>query len=172
MVRSMMCFADLPISFLRYTLETAAYLLNRIPTKSVMSTPYELWNGKKFDLKVVKIWGYPAHVKRHSPDKLESRTNWCKFVGYTKETCGYYFYHPEDQKVFVAKRAVFLKKEHILGVDSGCMIELSRDEEPSSSTIPQPEYVQIPSTQVPILRRSGRVSHPPERYVGHRRRGC
>ena len=132
-----------------------------------MSTPYEIWKGKKLDLKVVKIWGYPAHVKRHNPDKLESRTERCKFVGYPKETCGYYFYRLKDQKVFVAKRAVFLEKEHILGGDSGRMIELSEVGEPSSSTTLQPESVQVSNTQVSTLRRSDRVSHPPERYVGH-----
>ena len=67
--------------------------------------------------------------------------------------------------VFIAKRAVFLEKEHILGGDSGSMIDLSEVGEPSSSTIPQPEFVQVPSTQVPTLRRSDKVSHPPERYV-------
>ena len=84
-----------------------------------------------------------------------------------KETCGYYFYHLEDQKVFVAKRAVFLEKKHILSGDSGRMIELSEVGEPSSSTTLQPESVQVPNTQVLTLCRSGRVSHPPERYVGH-----
>ena len=39
--------------------------------------------------------------------------------------------------------------------------------EPSSSTTLQPESVQVPNTQVSTLRRSDRVSHPPERYVGH-----
>ena len=88
-------------------------------------------------------------------------------MGYPKETCGYYFYHLEDQKVFVAKRAVFLEKEHILGGDSGRMIELSEVGEPSSSTTLQPESVQVSNTQVSTLRRSDRVSHPPERYVRH-----
>ena len=46
-------------------------------------------------------------------------------MGYPKETCGYYFYHLEDQKVFVAKRAVFLEKEHILWSNNGGVIELS-----------------------------------------------
>ncbi|KAJ8458195.1 hypothetical protein OPV22_031121 [Ensete ventricosum] len=55
-----------------YALETAAYLLNRVPSKSVVSTPYEIWKGKKSDLKIVKIWGYPAHVRRHNLDKLKS----------------------------------------------------------------------------------------------------
>ena len=132
-----------------------------------MSTPYEIWKGKKSDFKVVKIWGCPAHVKRCNPDKLESRTEWCKFVGYPKETCGYYFYHLEDQKVFVAKRVVFLEKEHILGGDSGKMIELSEVGESSLSTTLQPESVQVPNTQVSTLRRFDRVSHPPERYMGH-----
>ena len=57
-------------------------------------------------------------------------------MGYPKETCGYYFYHSEDQKVFVAKKEVFLEKEHILSGDSESMIELSEVGEPSSSTTP------------------------------------
>ncbi|KAJ8466570.1 hypothetical protein OPV22_029122 [Ensete ventricosum] len=118
-------------------------------------------------LGIVKIWGCPAHVRRHNLDKLESRTEWCTFVGYPKETCGYYFYHLEDRKIFVIKRAMFLEKEHILGGNSGSEIELSEVREPSSSTILEPEYVQEPNTQIPTLYRSSRVSHPLERYVGH-----
>ena len=143
MIRSMMSFADLPISFWGYALKTVAYLLNRVPTKSIVSTPYEIWKGKKPDLKVVKIWGCLAHVKRYNPDKLESRTERWKFVGYPKKTYGYYFYHLEDQNVFVAKRVVFLEKEHILGGDSGSVIELSEVGVPSSSTTLQPDKLAI-----------------------------
>ena len=71
MVRSFMNFADLPVSLWGYALKIIAYLLNRVPTKSVVSTPYEIWNGKRLNLKYVKIWGCLAHVKRHDPDKLE-----------------------------------------------------------------------------------------------------
>ena len=53
----------------------------------------------------------------------------------------YYFYHPEDQKVFVAKRAVFLEKEHLLSRDSGSIIELCEVGESSSSSFPKPESV-------------------------------
>ena len=42
MVRSMMVQANLPISFWGDALLTAAYILNRVPSKSVLSTPYEL----------------------------------------------------------------------------------------------------------------------------------
>ena len=46
MVRSMMFLADLPLSFWGYALETAAFTLNRAPSKSVETTPYELWFSK------------------------------------------------------------------------------------------------------------------------------
>ena len=42
MVRSMMSLTDLPLSFWGYALETAAFTLNRAPSKSVETTPYEL----------------------------------------------------------------------------------------------------------------------------------
>ena len=57
MVRSMMSRTDLPISFWGYALETAAFLLNRIPSKAVKKTPYELWTGKRLGLSFLKIWG-------------------------------------------------------------------------------------------------------------------
>ena len=43
MVRSMMSQSDLPISFWGYALETAAFILNRVPSKAVEKTPYEIW---------------------------------------------------------------------------------------------------------------------------------
>ena len=50
MVRSMMVQANLPISYWGDALLTAAYILNRVPSKSVSSTAYELWTNKKPDL--------------------------------------------------------------------------------------------------------------------------
>ena len=43
MVRSMMSYSDLPNSLWGYALETAAYILNLVPSKSVPTTPIELW---------------------------------------------------------------------------------------------------------------------------------
>ena len=42
MVRSMMSQTDLPISFWGYALETAAFILNRISSKAVEKTSYEI----------------------------------------------------------------------------------------------------------------------------------
>ena len=64
MVWSMMSLTDLPLSFWGYALETAAFTLNRAPSKSVDSTPCELWFGKKPKLSFLKVWGCDAYVKR------------------------------------------------------------------------------------------------------------
>ena len=55
MVRSMVSLTDLPLSFGGYAFETAAFTLKRAPSKSVETTPYELWFGKKPKLSFLKI---------------------------------------------------------------------------------------------------------------------
>ena len=42
MVRSMNSHSNLPISLWGEALKTAAYILNRVPTKATVATPYEL----------------------------------------------------------------------------------------------------------------------------------
>ena len=69
MVRSMMSKSDLPLSFWGYALETAAFTLNRLPSKSVDKTPYEIWTVKSHSLSFLKIWGCEAYVKRLQSDK-------------------------------------------------------------------------------------------------------
>ena len=62
MVRSMLSYSSLPESFWGYALETAAYILNLVPFKSVSKTPTELWKGCKPSSNHIRIWGAPAHV--------------------------------------------------------------------------------------------------------------
>jgi hypothetical protein len=55
MVRSMMSQNDLPLSFWGYALKTATFTLNRVPTKSVERTPYEIWTRKHPGLSFLKV---------------------------------------------------------------------------------------------------------------------
>ena len=64
MVKSMLSYSTLPISFWGYALNTAMYLLNLVPSKFVHKTPVELWIGHKPSMRHLHIWGCPAHVKR------------------------------------------------------------------------------------------------------------
>ena len=83
----MMSLTDFPLSFWGYALETAAFTLNRAPSKSVETIPHELCFGKKPKLLFLKVWG--CDVKKLQPDKLEPKSEKCVFIGYPKETVGY-----------------------------------------------------------------------------------
>ena len=124
MVRSMLSLTDLRLSFWGYALETAAFTLNRTPSKSVEMTPYELWFGKKPKLSFLKVWGCDTYVKRPQPDKLEPESEKCVFIGHPKETIGYTFYHRSKGKIFVAKNGSFLEKEFISKEVSGRKVEI------------------------------------------------
>ena len=80
MVRSMMSLTNLPLLFWGYALETTTFMLNRAPSKSVETTPYELWFGKKPDLSFLKVCGCDTYVKRLQPDKLEPKLEKCVFI--------------------------------------------------------------------------------------------
>ena len=119
-----MSLTDLPLSFWGYALETAAFTLNRAPSKSVETTPYELWFGKKPKLSFLKVWGCDTYVKKFHPNKLKPKSEKCVFIGYPKETVGYTFYHRSEGKTFVAKYGSFLEKELLSKEVSGRKVEL------------------------------------------------
>ena len=121
---------DLPTFFWGYALETAAFLLNRTPTKAFEKTPYDIWTGKKPNMSFLKIWGCKSHVKKLMSDQLAPKTEKCLFVGYPKETKGYYFYKPIENKVFVSRKTVFLEKEFISKKNSGSKVHLEEIQEP------------------------------------------
>ena len=58
----MTAHANLPISFLGDALLTAAYILNHVPSKSVIATPYEWWRGRKSFLDHLWPWGSASYV--------------------------------------------------------------------------------------------------------------
>ena len=99
MMRFMMSLTDLPLSFWGYALETTAFTLNRAPSKSVETTPYELWFAKKPKLLFLKVWGYDAYVKKFHPGKLKPKSENCVFIEYPKVTIGYTFYHKIRRQV-------------------------------------------------------------------------
>ena len=156
--------SDLPLSFWGYALETAAFTLNRVPSKSIDKTPYEIWTGKTPSLSFLKIWGCEAFIKRLQSDKLAPKSDKCIFVGYPKETLGYYFYNRSEGKVFVARNGVFLEKEFLKGEKNGRTVQLEevRDEpigQDSTSDANVAEQVEMPmATEAPLQpRRSARL---------------
>jgi hypothetical protein len=57
-------------------------------------------------------------------DKLTPKSDKCLFVGYPRETKGYYFYNSAEGKVFVARNGAFLEKEFLSKGVSGSKVQL------------------------------------------------
>ena len=90
MVRSMISYTTLPIELWMEALKTVVHILNRVPSKSVPKTPYEMWTGKKPTLNYFHVWGCPAEAKLFNENigKLEPKTVSCHFIGYPERSKG------------------------------------------------------------------------------------
>ena len=119
-----------------------------------------------------RVWGCPAYVKCLITDKLGPRSEKYYFIGYPKESKGYYFYQPNEQKVFVGLKAIFLEKEFLSEGTVASKVELDEVQQVENLTrqIEPIELELIRSAQEPSSsappRRSGRVPHQPDRYYG------
>ncbi|XP_068657905.1 uncharacterized protein [Aristolochia californica] len=102
MVRSMISHSSLPESLWGEALKTVVYILNRVPSKAIAKTPYELWTSKKSSIRHLYIWGCPVEVRPYRPHerKLDSRMVSCYFVGYVERSRGYKFYDPTSRSFF------------------------------------------------------------------------
>ena len=80
--------AKLSISFWGDALMTVAYILNRVSSKSVPSTLYEVWKGATPDLKVMLRWGCATYVHNvsHEYGKLDPKGKKCIFIRYSESS--------------------------------------------------------------------------------------
>ena len=90
---------------------TACHVHNRVPSKKIKVSPYELWNGRKPNLDYIKMWGCFAfysfyRVVDPKITKLRPRAIKSVFVGYAEN----------------------LKAYRLLGLNSNIVVE-SRDVE-------------------------------------------
>ena len=155
----MMSLTYLPLSFWGYALEIAAFILNRAPSKSVETTPYELWFGKRPKLSFLKVWGCDAYVKNLQPDKLKPKLEKCVFIGYPKETVGYTFYHRSEGKIFVAKNGSSLEKEFLSKEVSGRKVELDEVIVPSPELESSSSQKSVPVIPTPISEETNDDDH-------------
>ena len=99
-------------------LKTIIHILNRVPSKSVPKTPYEVWTGRVPSLNHLHVWGSPAEAKVFNSNirKLDPKTVSCHFIGYPEKSKGFCFYCPDRHTKFVKMRhAVFLEDKMMRG---------------------------------------------------------
>ncbi|KAK1619296.1 hypothetical protein QYE76_024813 [Lolium multiflorum] len=110
MARSMMESKNLPGKFWGEAVNTAVYLLNRAPTRSMVGgTPYEAWYGRKPSVDHLRTFGCVAHIKTVSGHKrsLADRSTPMIMTGYEEGSKAYRLSNPLTNKVIVACDVVF-----------------------------------------------------------------
>ncbi|GJR81635.1 zinc finger, CCHC-type containing protein [Tanacetum coccineum] len=165
-------------TFKDYDLEPAARILNMVPTKKVDKTAYEVWHGQAPKLSYLRAWGCEALVKRDTltkPDKLEPRSIKCIFVGYPKETMGYSFYYPHENKIIMARNAEFFENSLITQKVSGSLKDLKiiqeEDTHPSIDTSLHHEEdaqeINQPQSDINHIRKSTSTRRAPDQMCLH-----
>ena len=77
------------------TLKTAAYILNKVSSKSDPKTPYDLHSHKKPSLCHFHVYHYKVEVRPYNPQskKLDPKTISGYFIGYCVGSRGSRFYY-------------------------------------------------------------------------------
>ena len=91
MVNSMLLNAKLPLNLWGEALLSACHFHNRITSRKTKVSPYELWNGRKPNLRYLKVWGCIAFYRVTDPKrtKLGPRALKSLFVGYAENSKAY-----------------------------------------------------------------------------------
>jgi hypothetical protein len=98
------------------TLKTAIHILNKVPSKAMPKTPYELWTGREPSLKHLHVWGSPAEAKVFNPNigKSDPKTVSCHFIGYPKKSKCFRFYYSDRYTKFVETRHVVILEDEMM----------------------------------------------------------
>lgn len=113
MARCNLIEANLSTIFWAEAVSTANHILNRLPTKAVSKTPYELWNNSKPNISYFKPFGEKCYV--YIPDvnrrKLDEKAVEAILVGYDEHSKAYRCYNKATKKVIVSRDVKFLTQE-------------------------------------------------------------
>jgi len=153
MVRSMLSKPTIPVSLWMYALKSSLYLLNRLPSKAVQKTPFELWTGRKPSLRHLHVWGFQAEVRIYNlkEKKLDARTISGYFIGYSAKSKGYMFYCPtHSTRIIESGNARFIENGETSGSDTSQNVEIKevRVQVPLTST--STSSVVVPNVVEPL----------------------
>jgi len=113
-VRCMLHEKGLPKEYWAETANTAVFLLNQLPTKTVNGkTSFETCYGYKPYLKIFKVFGclcftYVPQIKR---DKLDKKAEPGIFVVYSSVSKAYRVFQPHTRKILISRDVYFMENE-------------------------------------------------------------
>eukprot|EP00253_Pinus_taeda_P002267 PITA_02267 len=183
--RCMRLHAGLPLQFWADAVDTAVYLINRGPSSSLDGgVPEEAWTGKKVNYSILKPFGCEAfvHIDKENRTKLEAKSKKCTFIGYGVNDFGYRLYDYENHKIIRSRDVIFNgkvlyknqlqekkqekeNKEYIVLDEITKKVKVpenNNNQQPKQQQPPQQQ--QAPQTPESCVRRSTRISRPPEQY--------
>lgn len=110
MARCMIIDADMDYKFWAEAVSTANFMQNRLKSRAVDSTPYQLWTGIKPNASIFKTFGskvyvHIPHEKRH---KLENTSELMTFVGYDEQTKAYRIVDKKSCKIKISRDVKFV----------------------------------------------------------------
>ena len=88
----------------------AVCIENRLPNRSIPSTPYQILTGKRPDISKIRLFGSRVCARIHSASKFpkldHTNTNGI-FLGYIATDNNIYFEDDETQKVLISTHTLF-----------------------------------------------------------------
>ncbi|KAL4560354.1 hypothetical protein LXL04_032504 [Taraxacum kok-saghyz] len=117
--RSLLFSSSVPNYFWGEAVLTAAYLINRMPSRVIdFKTPHQTLRSffphiRTFSEVPLKIFGCTSFVHNHQPNhsKLDPRSVKCVLLGYSPNQCGYKCYSPSTKFFYHSMDVTFFEEE-------------------------------------------------------------
>ncbi|GJV10897.1 zinc finger, CCHC-type containing protein [Tanacetum coccineum] len=146
---------------------TACYLLNRVPNKKNMITPYEIWIKRKPNLNYLRVWGCRAVVRLPGPNlkTLGERGIECIFVRYAEHSKAFRFYviEPNDSvsiNSIIESRDAIFDENRFSSVPRPSLRIPNGTEDIGGSVVPEEVTKEVVQQPEPELRKSKRNRTP------------
>ena len=91
---------------------TATYLINRLPSRSIIKkTPEDMWSGIKPNLENIRVFGCLAmvYIPKQKRKKLDAKSEAGIFIGYCENNKAYRIYNPKNKKITISRDVKFME---------------------------------------------------------------
>ena len=188
MVRTLLLQSSVPPRFWVEALSTAVYLINRLPSQQLgFDSPYYRLFGVHPNYHMLHTFGCVCfvHLPPHERHKLAAQSVRCAFMGYSTTQKGFLCYDAVANRLRVSRHVIFFEHEyyfqqHTFSSNNVVLpsfddisppiqrfrpgIVYQRRRPPSVEILPDPAPLPTTSDDSVTLRRSSRISKPPDRY--------